>query len=99
MAEQKKTLTFDAENAAILAELCVDPRTSESVKVQIVNKLLENRKEDTFFTTIFNEQLSYGECPECGHEDHWLIPVDELAQMGWIINQEDPAIPKATSIN
>lgn len=98
---KKKTdeqgIIFDEKNAEVLAEMLADPKTPEAVKLHIINELNEESKTRSFFETMFNEDLSLGECPCCGHEDHWLIPADDLAQMGYVVSQEDPRVKKHTT--
>lgn len=84
--------TLDAKNAAVLAELVVDPLTTEHTRVQILNMLLSSGEEKNFFATMFKERLSFGACPNCAHENHWLIPEDELNQMGWVSAEKDDRV-------
>jgi len=93
----KKDVEFDARNASVLAELAVDPLTTDHSRVAILNLLLEQNSEKDFFATIFRENLSLGECVECGHQSHWLIPEDVLNTMGWISHNEDPRVPAHTT--
>lgn len=93
----KESDTLDAQNAAVLAELVCDPLTTEHVRVQILNKLLENKRNDNFFVTMFNEQLSLGKCPKCEHKNHWLIPEDDLNQMGWVTHEKDKNVKRHTT--
>lgn len=87
---------LDAQNASVLAEIVVDPMTSDSLRVQILNKLLEIVEGQTFFQTILRENLSHGACPNCGHTNHWLVPEDELAQMKWVTHEKDPRVSRMT---
>jgi hypothetical protein len=87
---------FDEQNAAALAELLVDPSTSESVRLQIINELNEASKSETFFEAMFNEALTLGACPCCHHENHWLVPEDVLNQMGWVTSKEDNRVKTHT---
>ncbi len=87
---------FDESNAKALAEMLIDPQTSEAVRLQIINELNEVSKSQSFFETAFNEELSLGACPGCHHENHWLVPEDNLAQMGWVSSQKDPRIKHQT---
>lgn len=86
--------SFDDENAAALAEMLADPVTSENVRLQIINEILEKEKDDDFFETMFKELLSYAACPFCEHRSHWLIPEDDLNQMGWVTYEEDSRVPR-----
>jgi len=88
--------SFDELNAAALAEMLVDSNTSEAVRLQIINELNEAKKNETFFEAMFNENLTLGACPICHHKNHWLIPDDNLAQMGWVTYKEDPRVKKHT---
>jgi hypothetical protein len=98
---KKRKYTFESvenTNLSILAELVADPQTSEHLRVNIINKLLESRVGQNFFLTMFEEGLSFGACPCCGHENHWLIPEDALNEMGWVSFKKDPNVPsKLTS--
>ena len=87
---------LDAQNASVLAEIVVDPLTSDALRVGILNKLLQVVEGQSFFQTILRESLSYGECPNCGHANHWLIPEDELNRMKWVTHEKDPRVPRIT---
>ena len=88
---------LDAANASVLAEIIVDPLTSDALRVSILNKLLEIVEGQTFFQTIMKEKLSFGACPGCGHENHWLVPDTELAQIGWVTHEKDASVPRHTT--
>lgn len=88
---------FHKENAEILLALALDESTTEHTRIQIFTKLLENKKDSNFFETMFRELMSYGPCPECGHENHWLIPEDDLNQMGYITSKHDPRVKAHTT--
>jgi hypothetical protein len=90
---------FDEKNAAALAEMLVDPQTSEAVRLQIINELNEASKSETFFEAMFSEALSLGACPCCAHKNHWLVPEDDLNQMGWVTSKEDPRVKPHTDSN
>lgn len=100
MAETKKSKKlskdFDEENAKVLAELLVDPATPQAVQLHIINELNDASKNETFFETMFNEMLSRGKCLFCDHENHWLIPEDNLNEMGWVSSEEDKRVLKHT---
>lgn len=99
MADTKDNVltdSFDEANAKALAELLVDLRTSEAVRLQIINELNEAHKSETFFEAMFMEALTLGACPCCHHENHWLVPEDELNQMGWVSSKEDSRVPTHT---
>lgn len=89
--------TLDAQNAAVLAELVVDPATTEHIRVQILNKLLEAQEDQSFFDTMLQEGLDLGECPHCGHLDNWLIPETELNIRGVVTAERDPRVKLNTT--
>ncbi len=89
---------IDAVNAEVIAEMIADPDTPDWLRVQMINKILESRKADNFFAAMLAEHLSFGKCPECNHENHWLIPEDDLNQMGWVSHQEDDRVKRMTTI-
>ena len=97
--KNKLAEAFDEKNAAALAEMLVDPQTSEAVRLQIINELNEASRSETFFEAMFSEELSLGSCPHCAHKSHWLIPEDDLAQMGWVSHKEDPRVKQHTDSN
>lgn len=93
MSKKDSTDTLITENAKILASIVVDPQTTENVRIQIINKLLEDAISDSsFFSTMFDEKMSYEPCPHCGHMNHWLIPEDALNTMGYVTSKEDPEV-------
>ena len=94
-----KITTLDQKNASVLAELVTDSETSAFQRVQILHKLMEFRSKDSFFQTILEEQLSYGECPECKHKNHFVVPEDILNQMGWVSSKEDPRVKPTTNLD
>jgi len=81
-----------AANAKVLAELLVNHKTNTHQTVKILNKLLEGRKHDGFFEIMMQEKMSFAPCPECGHENHWMIPEDQLNKMGWVTGHKDPRV-------
>ena len=89
--------SINAANAAVLAELVIEPSTPEALRIKILNKLLEASEGSSFFRTMYGEKLSYAECPDCGHENHFLIPEDVLNQFGWVSSEKDPRVPKYTT--
>ncbi len=99
MSDKTDTDGFDADNAKALTEMLVNPQTSEAVRLQIINELNEEAKSDSFFETMYSALLSLGRCPHCAHENHWLIPEDDLAQMGWVTPDKDDRVPKHTDKN
>lgn len=88
--------TLEEENAITLTDLIVDPTSPDSLKVQIINKLMEGMEDSSFFKTIFKEGLSLGECPGCGHLNHWAVPEGDLNLMGHVSYKEDHRVPKDT---
>ena len=95
---EKVNEAFDEKNADALTDMLTDQQTSEAVRLQIVNELIEESKDETFFETMFAELLSEGECPCCGHKNHWLIPEDELNIMGWVSHEKDPRVLRHTTV-
>lgn len=89
----KDVLDFDEANAEALAEMLVDPVTSENIRLQIINEILDKSKNQTFFETMYAELMSLTKCPFCHHETHWLIPEDDLNQMGWVSSDNDKRVP------
>lgn len=87
---------LDQASAKTLADLLSDPETNETLRIRIINKLLQSVKSENFFQTIYNEKLSYGKCPKCSHENHWIIPEVELNKMGWVSNEQDDRISRFT---
>jgi hypothetical protein len=96
MAKRKHT-DLNADNAAVLAELVVDPLTTEDTRVQILNMLSEIGVSENFFAEMYKLDSSFGSCPKCGHENHWLIPEDELAILGWVTPEKDDRVPQNTN--
>lgn len=88
---------FDEANAKVLAEILVDPATGERIRMQIIGKLLEEDGSDSFFEAMFAEDISRANCPMCDHENFWLIPEDELNQMGWVTSDLDSRVPANTT--
>lgn len=94
---KKVTEILDKANAEVMADLIVDPSTPENLRVQIITKILESREGQNFSKTMFEEGLSFGECPNCKHENHWAIPEDDLNQMGFVTHEKDPKVPAITT--
>ena len=94
MAKPADIVDLDSANAAVLAEIVVEPFTPDPLRVQILNKLLEGLESENFFDTIFMEGLDLGECPHCGHENHWLIPEDDLNKRGYVTHERDARVAK-----
>lgn len=84
------------ENARTIAELISDPDTLPSLRVKLIQKLLETTRSDNFFKTIFDHKMSFGKCPNCDHESHWLVPEVELNKMGWATHEKDKRVPQFT---
>lgn len=93
-----KLSDFHKENAQILLSLALDEDTTEHTRIQIFTKLLQSKKDKNFFETMLRELMSYGACPECNHENHWLIPEDDLNQMGWITADKDTRVKRNTTV-
>lgn len=89
--------TLEEENAKILADLVVDPMTTESLRIKILNKLLERKFDQNFFDLIMKEELDFGACPCCGYESHWLVPETELNQRGWVSYIKDSRVHQNTT--
>lgn len=89
--------SLEKENAEVLAELIVAPETSDNLRVQILNKLLDSTSADNFFETMAKEDLSYGACPNCGHLNHWLVPEEDLNRFGIVSHQLDPRVKRTTT--
>ena len=99
MADDKKKYSedFDEANAQILVEMLQDPMTSEPVRLQIINEILETTKDTSFFETIFKEDMSKSRCQNCQHENHWLIPEDDLNIFGYVTADKDVRVPRHTT--
>lgn len=89
--------SINSANAAVLAELVVEPTTPEALRIKILNKLLEASEGTSFFKTIYEESLSLAECPECGHSNHWLVPEDDLNKMSWVSHEKDSRVLTQTN--
>jgi hypothetical protein len=83
---------LDKANAEVMADLIADSQTPDQLRVNIIEKLLEMREGQDFFKTVYEEGLSFGECPNCQHQNHWAIPEDVLNQMGWVTEHKDPRV-------
>lgn len=88
---------FDEQNAAALAEMLADPQTSEAVRLQIINEILESEKGASFFDMMVQEAMTLGNCPHCTHRNHWLVPEEELNIRGWITYEQDSRVKQHTS--
>ena len=96
--KKSKILAMDEANADVLVQLITGSNISESLRISAMEKLTESKKDQSFFRTMFDEKLSYGACPHCGHKNHFLIPEEELNQMGYVSKDEDPRVPEHTDI-
>jgi len=85
-------------NAKALVELLLDQDTPDNTQMNIISHLISSRAGQDFFKTIFEENLSYSECPKCKHENHWIVPEDSLNKMGYVSNEKDPRILETTDI-
>lgn len=95
--KKKDYESVEAEISSVLAELVLDENTTEHIRVQILNKLLQDKTNQSFFDTILEEDLDVGECPYCGHQNHWLVPEEDLNQRGIVTYEEDPRVKKNTT--
>ena len=93
---KSKILSLNEANAEVLVELITAPNISETLRISAMEKLTAAKKDDTFFRTLMEEKLSYGECPRCQHKNHWLAPEEELNQMGYVSREEDDRVPEHT---
>lgn len=94
-----KSRNLDEENAVVLAHIIVDDDTPDPQKVEAINKLLESKRDENFFNTMFEQLLSFGACPECGHENHWAIPENDLNQIGWVTAEKDERVKVHTTVD
>ena len=99
MANEKKGSLddFDEANADALAEILADPATSEPVRLGIINEILSQAGDQNFFETMFTELMTLAKCPHCAHENHFLIPEDDLNQFGWVTHEKDDRVPVHTT--
>ncbi len=96
MSKGTKVIALDEKNAAVLVELITGSNISETLRIQAMEKLVGSKADNSFFKTMMEEKLSYGECPHCGHKNHFLIPEDDLNQMGYVSMEEDDRVPEYT---
>ena len=89
--------SLEETNAEVLVQLILDPDTPADLQVKMMNKLMEARREDSFFNAMLREMVSYGACPNCQHENHWLIPEDELNKVGYVTHERDQRVPRHTT--
>ena len=97
MSTETDSLTEEAKNALALAELIVDPDTTPALQVKVITTLLDGSRDTDFFHAMFEASMSLGECPCCGHLEHWLIPETNLNEMGYVTADHDPRVKKATT--
>ena len=90
------TKSLAEKNAEVLINMLLDPDTPPDLQIKIMQKLMAARKESTFFTAMFKEFVSYGDCPECGHQNFWAIPEDELNKIGWVTHERDKNVSRTT---
>ena len=91
--------SLEKSNAKILADLVADPYTTDLLRVKILTELLESREGQDFFQTMYEEGLSFGACPCCGHENHWAVPEDILNTMNYVSHINDSRIKEHTTID
>lgn len=92
MGRRKKIEILDKENAEVFTELIVSPDTNDPLRTSIIEKILESREGQGYFKTMLEENLSAGECPGCGHLNHWLIPEETLNSMGYVTHEHDSRV-------
>lgn len=91
-----KILALDEANAAVLVELITGANISENLRIQAMEKLTASKDNESFFQTMLAENLTYGGCPHCQHENHWMVPEEQLNQMGYVSKDEDDRVPETT---
>ena len=93
----KKDALLTDDNAQVLADLVADPNTTDALRVKIITEFLQAKEGQDFFKTMFEDALSWGECPTCKHTNHWAVPENDLNQMGFITSEHDPNVPIETN--
>ena len=94
---KSKILALNEANASVLVELITsNDKITETLRIDAMKKLVEGKEDQDFFRTLFDEKLSYGECPHCQHMNHWLLPEDVGNEMGWVSKDEDERVPETT---
>ena len=93
---KSKILALSEANAAVLVELITAPNVTETLRISAMEKLTADKGDEDFFRTMIDEGLSKGKCPNCDHENHWLIPEENLNQMGYVSKDEDGRVPEYT---
>lgn len=94
---KSKILALNEANAAVLVELITAPNVSETLRISAMEKLTDSKEDQSFFRTMLEEKLTIGDCPKCQHKNHWLIPEEELNQMGYVSHDEDERVPETTN--
>lgn len=94
---KSKILALNEANAAVLVELITAPNVTETLRISAMEKLTASKGDEDFFRTMLEEKLSYGECPHCQHKNHFLIPEENLNQMGYVSKDEDERVPETTN--
>lgn len=94
---KKYSENVEQKNAKVLADLVADPATTDQLRVRIITKLLEAREGQEFHRTSFEEKLSFGSCPCCGHLNHWAIPEEDLNLFHWVTYKQDKEVPQSTN--
>lgn len=89
--------SLEEKNARILVDLILDPETPTDLVVKMIARLLAARRDDGFVVAMLREMVSHGSCPECGHENHWLVPEDELNKVGIVTAEQDPRVKTNTT--
>jgi hypothetical protein len=98
----EKDISFDfdnlgEENIEVLTQLVTDAETPEPLKVKILQKFIEGRKDQPFFDAMLEDGLDFGECPCCGFATNWLVPEVELNQRGIVSSELDPRVKAYTT--
>ena len=94
--KSKKILALEEANAAVLVEIITGANISENLRISAMTKLMDTKEDQTFFRTMFEENLTKGVCPHCDHTNHWLIPENDLNEMGYVSMEEDERVPETT---
>ena len=95
--KSNKILALNEANAAVLVELITGANITENLRIQAMEKLTDAKENQNFFRTMLEEGLTKGVCPHCQHTNHWLIPEEELNQMGYVSREEDKRVPETTN--
>lgn len=84
-------------NFDVMVKMLADPDTPPDLQVNIMSGILEAREDNSFFTAMFRDLVSFGACPHCGHENHWLIPERDLNQTGYVSAERDQRVKRSTT--